>query len=237
MTRYSNLAGMRIAMVCASIALAVLAAEPIFAQQKPIVVDVSSPGAAAVKAQTVINKSGSYILSGNIVNKRANAASVSITASNVTLNLQGFSITSTVASNAAAIDSGAASNVVITNGIISGFGGPAILAGTATTISGITATGNSTLGGSPTIQAGNGSQIFNNTVAGGGGSGISCATGCLVRGNTVQANTSFGLIFSDTTGGYLGNILQGNDGNTVGTAGQVSGGASLSQNLCNGISC
>ena len=43
-----------------------------------------------------------------------------------------------------------------------------------------------------------------------------------------------GLTFSDATSGYLGNILQGNSGNTVGNTGQVSGGTSLNQNVCNG---
>ena len=206
MSRNSNFARVRMAIVCASAALAVLAATPILAEPKPIVVDVSTPSAAAVKAQTIINKSGSYVLNGNIVNKRVNAASVSVTVPNVTINLQGFSITSTVASPAG-IDATGQSNVVVTNGIISGFGGPAIIAGPAATISGITATGN--------------------------GSGISCGPGCLARGNVLQGNSGVGLNFSDASSGYLGNVLQGNNSGGA----QVGGGTSLGQNLCNGTDC
>ncbi len=190
---------------CAAIAIAasIFTSTPTCAQQKPMVI---TPNASNVKAQTIISRSGSYILNRNIVNKRVNAASVSVTASNVTINLQGFSITSTVASPSG-IDAGGQSNIVITNGIISGFGGPAIIAGTAATISGITATGN--------------------------GSGITCGPGCLARGNVLQGNTGVGLNFSDATSGYIGNILQGNNGGGA----QVSGGTSLGQNLCDGVAC
>jgi len=194
----------------AAIALALFTSTPIFAQQKPIVIEPGMVGAAAVKAQTVINKSGSYILNRNLTNSRSGFDAVAVTASNVTIDLQGFTIMQT-SGTGNGINATGQSNVVIRNGIITGSGGAAIITGNAARISGITATGN--------------------------GSGISCGVGSLARDNVLQGNTGFGLTFSDTSSGYLGNILQGNNGITVGNSGQVSGGTSLDQNVCNGLVC
>jgi hypothetical protein len=208
MNHRRNLFLHRMTIVCGSMLLAIFTSAPIFAQQKPMVIDTAS---STVKAQTIINKPGSYILNKNITNGQANKASVAVTASNVTIDLQGFVISSTVATNAAAIDATGQSNVVIRNGTITGFAGPAIIAGNNASISAITATGN--------------------------GSGFTCGTGCLVSNNVISGNTGAGLIFADTTSGYLGNVLQNNNGNSVGAAGQVTGGTSLNQNLCNGTVC
>lgn len=207
----------RIAIACASIALAIFTSAPILAQPKPIVIEPNATGAAATKALSIINKPGSYVLSRNIVNGRAGTDSVEVTASNVTLDLQGFEIMSTTSTTGVGINATGQSNVVIRNGIIMGFGGPAIIGGTAANISSITASGNG--------------------IAGGGIGGISCSTGCLINNNVIQGNLGIGMSFADTTSGYLGNVLHGNNGNTVGTGGQVSGGTSLGQNLCNGTAC
>ena len=195
----------------ASMMAAMFAGAPVFAQPQAITVATVSTGDAAQKAQSIISKPGSYVLNKNIVNGKTSADSVQITASNVTLDLQGFSITATAASTGAAINASGQSNVVIRNGIITGFGGPAIVTGTAAKISGMTVTGN--------------------------GSGITCGVGCLARDNVIQGNSGIGMTFSDTTSGFLGNVLQGNSGNTVGATGQISGGTSLGQNVCNGLAC
>jgi hypothetical protein len=201
----------RVAIVCISLAIAIFTSAPLRAQQKPIVVEPNNVAPAAAKAVSVINKSGSFILNKNIVTGRANADAIDITASNVTLDLQGFSIISTSLNTADAINATGQTNVIVRNGTISGFGGTAIVGGTGTNISGITASGNE--------------------------GGIVCGIGCVARDNVIQGNTGVGMIFSDVTSGYVGNVLQGNDQNTVGTTGQVSGGTSLGQNLCNGIAC
>jgi hypothetical protein len=202
----------RIVIVCGSLAIAIFAGSaPIGAQQKPIVVDANSTAATTSKALTVINKPGGYFLEKNIVNGRAGYDAVLITVPNVTIDMQGNEIMSTTTTTGNGINATGQSNIVIYNGIISGFGGSAIVAGSGARISGITATGN--------------------------GSGISCGVGCLARDNVLQDNTGFGLTFSDATSGYLGNVLQGNSGNTVGNSGQVSGGTSLNQNVCNGVAC
>lgn len=168
-------------------------------------------GAVAAKAQTIINKSGSYVLSKNIVVTKSGIDALDITASNVTLDLQGYTILGNSNANNG-INASGQSNVVILDGIVTGFGGAAIIAGTASNISGITATNN--------------------------GSGITCGIGCLVQNNIIQGNgPGAGIIFSDPTGGYVENVMQGNSGNTVGTSGQVTEGTTLGHNLCNGVAC
>jgi len=239
MNHHSKLSFNRLATLCASFAVAIFTSAPVFAQQKAIVIELSATNAAATKALSVISKPGSYQLARDIVNNHAGYDSVLVTASDVTIDLEGLSIMSTASTTGAGIDATGQSNVVIRDGIITGSGGgPAIVAGTNANISGITASGNSNASGAgASIQAGNGSQIVSNTVTGSGSGGISCGVGCVARDNVIQNNTGVGMTFSDATSGYAGNVLQGNDGNTVGTTGQVSGGTSLSQNLCNGVAC
>ncbi len=157
------------------------------------------------------------MLNRNITNGSASGAnSVLIKSSNVTIDLQGFIISATGSATGGGIvidpQNPNITNVVIRNGTITGFDGAGVLAGAGARISGlITATGN--------------------------GSGISCGTGCVVRDSVIQGNTGAGITFSDATGGYLGNVLQNNGGNSSGAGGQVSGGTSLGQNLCNGVAC
>ena len=226
----------------ASIAMAISFSARVCAQQKALV--VASPDASSVRALSAITRPGSYVLARNIVNNSRNGAdSVQITVSDVVLDLSGFTIACTPGSNTGAgINvTGQATNIVIRDGIIQQCGGPAIITGANSNISGITATGNSATNSvGAAIQAGMGSVISSNVVNGSTGSGnggISCGIGCLVQNNVIQGNAGPGIALSDQTGGYRGNVMQGNSSNTVGTAGQVSGGTSLGQNLCNGSSC
>ncbi len=217
MNHHSKLSFNRLAILCAPFAVAIFTSAPILAQQKAIVTELNATEAAATKALSVISKPGSYQLARGIVNNHAGYDSILVTASDVTIDLLGLTIMCTAATTGAGIDATGQSNVVIHNGIITGCGGPAIIAGNNANISGITASENGR--------------------AGGGIGGFSCGIGCLVSNNTLQSNMGIGMSFSDATSGYLGNVLQGNDGNTVGTTGQVSGGTSLGQNLCNGVVC
>lgn len=201
----------RIVIVCAAFAMTIFASNPAFAQRKPIVLEPNATPAGAIKALTVIKASGSYVLSRDIIDTRSGVDAVDVTASDVTIDLQGFVIGSTTSSTGVGINATGQSNVVIKNGIISGFGGAAIIGGNGAKISGITASEN--------------------------GSGITCGVGCLVRDNVLQDNSGLGLTFSDVTTGYLANVMEGNSNSTVGTSGQVSGGTSLGENLCNGSSC
>ena len=231
----------RLFVGAASIALGVLFGAAAFAQQKTLV--VAAPDASSVRPLSTISRSGSYVLNRNLVNNsRSGADAVQITTSNVVLDLSGFSIGCTGSNTGNGINATGQTNIVIRNGVISGCGGQAIITGASSSISGITASGNSTTASvGPAIQAGAGSVISSNLVSGSGSGngGVSCGsgTGCLVRDNVIQNNGGVGITLSDATGGYRSNVLQGNNGNTVGTGGQVSGGTSLGQNLCNGTTC
>jgi hypothetical protein len=225
-------------IVGALIAATIFATTLAHAQRMPIGVEPSG-ATAGVTAQSLINRPGSYVLVRNLVNGSKNGGdAIDIVVSNVTLDLQGFTISSTSSKSGAGINATGRSNVVIRNGIITGSGGPAIIVGPNSNISGITASGNSTAGiSNASIQAGNGSQLIANSIIGGFTGGITCGIGCLARDNIVQSNASVGMTFSDATSGYLGNMLQGNNAITVVTTGQVSGGTSLNQNVCNGAAC
>jgi len=228
-------------IIGASMVGALFASTPVLAQQKLV---VSAPDAAAARPISVINRSGSYVLSRNIVNNsKTGADSVAINSDNVVLDLNGFSIIGNAASGAG-VNAAGHTNIVVRDGVISGMGGPAIVTGANSSISGITATGNCTAASAgPAIQAGAGSQISSNTVNGSlTGGGISCGTGagCLVRDNVIQGNAGVGITLSDSTGGYRGNVLQGNSGiTTPGSSGQVLNGTSLggNANVCNGVPC
>jgi len=197
----------RIAMLAPSFVVAMFLGAPVFAQQKPMVIEPNLSASGAIKAITVINKSGSYILNRNIVDNRAGFDGVAVTASNVTIDLEGFTLSSTLSTTGNGFNATGQSNVVIRNGIITGFGGAAIIVGNSGSVSAITATLN--------------------------GSGISCGIGCLASGNVIQGNTGLGLNFADNTSGYVGNILQGNNNGGA----QISSGTSLNQNVCNGTAC
>jgi hypothetical protein len=233
--------GIRQQFVYLMIAIAVLATTPAWAQRKPIVIEPSSQSvAAATRALTILRSPGSYVLVRDLIDNRAGFDAVQITASNVTIDMQGFSILggSGIATGVG-INAIGQSNVVIRNGIITGMAGGAIVTGANATISDITTSGNSTagVGNPPSIQAGNGSNISNDTTTGGNTGGIGCAEGCLVRSNVLQSNLGVGITLTDVTSGYSGNVLQGNDGNTVGSAGQIMGGTSIGANVCNGAAC
>ena len=223
----------------ACLAIAIFVGTPAWAQRKPIPIQPSSESvAAATKAITILRAPGSYVLVRNIVDNRAGFDAVEVTASDVTIDMQGFSIIGS-SGTGIGINATGVSNVVIRDGIITGMGGGAIVTGANANISGVTASGNSTTGltNPPSIQAGNGSNISNNTVTTGATGGISCAEACLVRGNVLQSNAGVGITLTDVTSGYSGNILQGNDGNTVGSTGQILGGTSIGPSVCNGTSC
>src|ERR1700730_10052001 len=95
--------------VCASIIVAIFSATPLFAQQKPIVI---TPDATSVRALSVISRSGSYVLSRNIVNNSRNGAdAVQVTAPDVVIDLSGFTIAGTGSNTGTGINATGQSNV------------------------------------------------------------------------------------------------------------------------------
>jgi hypothetical protein len=134
-----------------------------------------------------LKKSGSYLQVTNITIPAKNTTSdaVDITASNVTVDLQGYTISGPGAGTGVGINASGMSNVTIQNGIIVGMGGPGIILGPNSVVRNV--------------------QVINN-----GGDGIDCGPSCLITSSVISGNTGTGLNFStDTTSGYSNNVIQG----------------------------
>ncbi len=204
-------------LACSTIASRTQAAGPV-----PIDQAAFKKGTGAAFA---ITKPGSYVLRGNIVVKHPNQNALDITASNVTLNLQGFSIIGTGASGTGIginVVSGV-SNVTITNGTVTKMGGDGVVVGPNSVVSSVKAMQNVGVG----IQAGASSQLTNNVAVGNGGYGLMCGNDCLVTGNVATGNTG-GDLSPGTNSGYGNNIIDDPS---------VTGGVSLGNNVCSGVKC
>src|SRR5579871_3703288 len=133
----------------------------------------------------VISKSGSYFLAANYVSALKAASIITVNANNVTINLNGFTISAPIGSTTTAINAAGDSGITIVNGTITSTGN-AIVLGT-----------NSTVGGM---------QLIKNN-----GDGVDCTSTCLVTNSIITGNTKIGLNFgSDTSNGYQDNIISGN---------------------------
>jgi parallel beta-helix repeat protein len=112
--------------------------------------------------------------------------------------------------------------------------GNGTISGNTVNSNGTSASGCTTCAG---ISAGPGSKIAGNTVSSNANEpGISVAISSLVIGNVINANGSFGLLFSGASG-FTENFLSGNNNTTSGFSTQWSGGTQMGLNLCNGSSC
>lgn len=134
-----------------------------------------------------LKKSGSYLQVSNITipAKSTTSDAVDITASNVTVDLQGYTIMGPGSGTGVGINASGVSNVTIQNGIIIGMGGPGIILGPNSIMRNV--------------------QVINN-----GGDGIDCSPSCLITSSVISGNTGIGLNFStDTTSGYSNNVIQG----------------------------
>jgi hypothetical protein len=139
-----------------------------------------------------IAKPGSYFLAGNLSSGLFATPAIKVTANNVTINLNGFSIIGPGGNGtASAINATNASGVTIVNGTITRIAGNAILLGSNSTVGGVQVIGNS-------------------------GDGIDCTSSCLVTNNIVSGNAGTGLGFGDSSSGYQNNIVTGNGTNITG---------------------
>jgi hypothetical protein len=184
----------RIGLFIATIALAVTSTA--IAQTK-----ITKPSAGLPYK---INSSGSYFLAANLAVTTKTNTAILVKANNVTINLNGFSISGLGAgSSGVGINASAATAIVIANGTITGYG------------TGIT------LGSNSTVE---GVQILGNVADGIDVSGSSC----FVSNSVVSGNGGIGLDFADSTSGYLNNVLNGNTTNVLGgfnMGGNVCGGS------------
>jgi hypothetical protein len=138
----------------------------------------------------VISKSGSYFLASNYISALKAASIISVNANNVTINLNGFTISAPTGSATTAINAAGDSGVTIVNGTITKTG-TAIILGSSSTVGGMQLIGNS-------------------------GDGVDCTSTCLVTNSVITGNGGTGLALGDGSSGYQDNIISGNTGGNVG---------------------
>jgi hypothetical protein len=174
----------------------------------------------------VISSSGSYRLTGNLTVSSTSADAIDVTAGDVTIDLNGFSITGPGGSSSGiGISAAGVVDLTVENGTITGFGGnAAVQAGADSIVKSLHASSNGN-----GIVAGNGSAISDSVAHDNTGTGINCnGSGCAISGNAVFNNNQ-GISATDATTGYEGNVLK--------NATNVSGGTSMKNNVCSGSSC
>jgi parallel beta-helix repeat protein len=186
----------------------------------------------------------SYRLTGSL-SVPASTDGIDVTARNVTIDLNGFSITGPGSSGTlTGINAGGQSAVTVENGTVTGFGssigvivGPfgivrnvhadangfGISGGNYTVIEGCTANSSISGDGYGIDCQGDGFAISGNTANANGEIGIECSgNGCVISGNTMIANAAFGVYCPGN-----GCLISGNtaSGNSTSSEGIVCGGS------------
>jgi len=205
----------------------------------------NTPGSAT--ALFVISQPGSYYLTGNIVGV-AGKNGIEITASNVTLDLSGFTLQGVAGSLDGVRVSVSATGVAVENGVAAAWGsdgvdmlnpssstlravravsnvGSGLRIGSFSVVDTCVASGNAFSG----IIAGLSCTIANSTTEGNGGSGISASTGAVIVACAARGNAFTGI--SASTGSHVSQstaIANTGDGFFLGTGSVISGCSAMS---------
>lgn len=154
-----------------------------------------TPGDAAGLPVT-ISVSGSYRLTSDLTAPDENTDAIQLTADDVTVDLNGFSIlgpctVSTCAGTGTGlgITGSSSERVTVRNGSIRGMGGGGLSLGGGCIVEGVKASANSGHG----IQVNNSCILVGNTCDSNHGDGISTGSRSLVRGNVANQNGGVGL--------------------------------------------
>jgi hypothetical protein len=216
----------------------VVATGSALAQNGVVQINQASVAATAANRSTggfpyQITQPGSYQLTGNLV-VPANVDGIDIQSNNVTLDLNGFTISGGVTcpgSVCTAAPNGIVSsfaNVTVRNGSVVGFFNGVFLGGLnnlGNLVEDIHASGNINLG----IAVANG--VVRRNTANLNGAGINVASSTVTE-NVANFNSNVGLV--TTLGGVFGsNTFQGNGHGPVTNSGSVS----QNNNACNGTLC
>ncbi len=150
-----------------------------------------------------ISKPGSYILNSNLVVTSPNTTAISVSSSNVSIDLNGFSIigpaictgcpascSSTGSGNGIYVVTGG--NVRIANGVITGMGNDGIFAFDNTVVDNVRAIGNGCDGIAFPLDF----RITNSVANYNGCNGINTLTAGLVQSNVANCNTEYGLFLA-----------------------------------------
>lgn len=161
-------------------------------------------------AEFIVNQSGSYYLTTNIVGGVSSKTGIEILTNNVTLDLNGFSLLGS-SSAISGIYISACTNITVRNGTISGWatGFYGILCvGRDATFERLTVSGNSY-----GIFCAAGSTIKDCMVIGNGADGITTGNNCIVSGCLSANNQGNGILLNFASGCLIsGNTIAGNDG-------------------------
>ena len=139
----------------------------------------------------IISNSGSYYLTGNVTGASGKNGIV-INADNVTVNLNGFTLSGGNGSLKGVVVAGARQNITISTGIVSGWGGTGADASTASNsqLFGLLLSGN----GGDGLVAGSASVVRNIVASNNGGSGIHViGANCRVEDNNSASNGGSGI--------------------------------------------
>lgn len=203
--------------------------------------DEGTPGDAPGFPVT-ISESGSYRLGSNLIVPDCDTTAIDITAPNVVVDLNGFSILgpgcgggSGVGINAEFRGTFPAGGVRVMNGVVRGMGSDGIRLFASCRVEGVHALFN----GAGMVVA-FGCTVVNNTANRNRGVGISVAGGTVI-GNTVRGNGGVGLALGAVNPtevvGYVHNVLDGNNGGNANP--QVTGNVYLQMggNVCGEALC
>ncbi len=205
-----------------------------------------------------IDRPGSYILTGNLYSTGANETIIQITASDVTLDLNGFTIRCTYIFNPCAgtgsgkgIDGSGATNLTVRNGTVRDMpsrglelgsyskvenvralanGGDGIYVGTSSHVRASRANDNAESG----IYVGSGS-IVESSVSASNVTGILASRGALIRDNTIKNNSGVAIdgVIGPLYAGYVGNVITSNNGTSESVDGNQGIAATpIGTNLC-----
>jgi parallel beta-helix repeat protein len=202
---------------------------------------------------------GSYRLASDLKVTSLTADSIDIRADDVTLDLNGFSIIGPGAGSGIGINGASfgASVVTVTNGVVTAMAGGGVALGDDAVVEGVRAVANGPHAFNG-IVVGVHSRVVGNVannnigpVTEYGGVGIYCVGGCLVSRNTANSNKFIG-IRSGSGSLILGNSASGNvyafdlnpevgygknvmENNRSACVNPTDGGASMGDNICNGV--
>lgn len=202
-----------------------------------------------------ISANGSYRLSGNLTvsSTTADAIVIGSSVNNVTIDLNGFSITGPGGANTGnGIHQLGFGLLTVENGSITGFSGGGSSGNGVTTFSNAIVRNMQVSGNDVGIDVPSG--VISGNTANNNVIGIYCTSGgCVISGNTANNNSShginyngsgsvitgntaltnggIGLLGGDSTNAYGGNVMNGNGFK------DVQGGTSLGNNLCSGTIC
>ena len=174
-----------------------------------------------------LNTPGSYRLTSNLT-ATGNNIGIYVNADDITIDLNGFTLTGGGGPIADGIAIPGFKNVELRNGTIRGFTRSGVFTNINTQyirVIGVTAIGNVTMG---IDLQGEGNIIDGCTVLL-NGAGMRAFEGSLVINSVARGNTSFGLTLIGGAG-YRSNVLTGNNGGDANA--QVSGGFQLGSNVC-----